>query len=119
MPAWTANNSAYISLVKGKFMHSYTAGLDLQHQELNSELYRIKGDQTKQSALPNSINKLNWQKTRLYTIGNYSYTDEKLTIYLSLPLSINRINYKDDANVLDNSLQKVFFDPNLNLSWQV
>ncbi len=118
LPTWYASNAAYISVVKDKFFQNYTAGFDLQHQQLNSELYRVQNDQTTELIPPNKINDLDWLKTKFYTGGNYNFTNNKVTVILNLPLSFNRINYKDAVNALDQNIQKLFFDPALSFTWQ-
>jgi len=117
LPTWFASNSGYIRFDKGKFTQTYKAGFDWQRQQLNSQLYRVQNNQTTELVSPNSVNSLYWLKTKLYTGGNYSYTGTKITAVLNLPLSFNLVNYKDDTKNLNQSLQKVFFDPSFNFSY--
>ncbi len=118
LPTWYAGNAAFIRFDKDKFTQSYSAGFDLQHQQLNSSLYRVENDQTTEPVTPGKVNDLNWLKTKFYTGGNYTFTNDNITADLNLPLSFNRINYKDGTNALDESLQKLFFDPSLSFIYR-
>lgn len=118
LPSWYTNNYVSFGLVRGKFTQSYRGGFNLQHQLLNSELYRVQNDQTTELISADMTNNLNWLKTKLYTEATYEYSGEKLKATLSLPLSYQNIDYEDQAKNLDKNINKIFLNPALNVKYQ-
>lgn len=118
IPTWNASNYASIVFLKDKFTQAYQAGFDLQHQQLNSELYRVQNNQVKEPVSSNMVNDLDWLKTKFYASGAYSYTSNKITAVLSLPLSFNWIKYEDQISAEGQTLKKLFFDPTLTFAYQ-
>ncbi|RZL39758.1 MAG: hypothetical protein EOO93_31735, partial [Pedobacter sp.] len=104
--------------MKNGFAQTYKTGVNLQQQNLNSELYRIQNDQSSELVSQQTANDLNWFKGRVYADATYEYTNDKLKAGLSLPLSYNHINYSDPVNELDNRLNKLFVNPSLNIKYQ-
>jgi len=118
IPTWYTNNYASFAFVKNKFVQTYKAGFNVQKQQLNSELYRTPNNQQTEPVTGSTVNDLDWLKTKLYTEAGYEYTSDKLKAGLSLPLSYNQINYGDALNQPDNSLNKLFINPALNVKYQ-
>lgn len=118
LPTLYTNNYLSFALVHGKFVQTYKTGFNLQHQELNSELFRLQNNQTTELVSTDMINDLNWNKNKVYVEGGYEYTNDKLKIGLFLPLSYNRISYEDMGKNLDNTLNKVFLNPSFNAKYQ-
>ncbi len=118
MPTWYTNNYASFAFVNNHFVQTYKAGFNVQHQQLNSELYRTQSNQQTELVSGNTVNDLDWLKTKLYTDATYEFTNDKLKAGISLPLSYNQINYSDDVNQLDKNLHKLFINPSLNIKYQ-
>ncbi|WP_316797413.1 TonB-dependent receptor [Pedobacter agri] len=118
LPTWYTNNYLSFAFVKNGFAQTYKTGVNLQQQNLNSELYRIQNDQSSELVSQQTANDLNWFKGRVYADATYEYTNDKLKAGLSLPLSYNHINYSDPVNELDNRLNKLFVNPSLNIRYQ-
>lgn len=119
MPTWYTSNYASISFIKNRFTQNYLAGFDLQHQQLNSNLYRVQNNQDKESVSPSMTNDLNWLKTKFYTTAHYDYTNGKIIATADLPLSFTMINYNEPAKALDQRNRHVFIDPRLYFSYQL
>ncbi len=118
LPTLYTNNYFSFALVNGKFVQTYKTGFNLQHQELNSELYRIQNNQTTELVSANMTNDLNWSKNKVYSEASYEYSNDKLKIGLFLPFSYNMINYDDPGKALDKSLDKFFLNPAFNIKYQ-
>ncbi|MDQ0638862.1 hypothetical protein QF042_002427 [Pedobacter sp. W3I1] len=118
IPTWYTNNYASFAFVKNNFVQTYKAGFNVQQQQLNSELYRTQNNQQTELVSDNAVNDLDWFKTKLYADATYEFTNDKLKAGLSLPLSYNQINYRDELNQLDKSLHKLFLNPSFNLKYQ-
>lgn len=117
VPTWYTNNSAFISFMGDKLTQAYKTGLELQHQQLSTQLYRVQNDNTTELVSPDMVNHLHWLKSKVYTSANYTYTNPWLTVVLNLPLSFNTVNYKDDAFSLNNTGRNLFFDPSFRLTY--
>jgi len=118
LPTWYTNNYVSFAFVKNNFVQTYKAGFNVQQQQLNSALYRTQNNQQTEPVTGNTVNELDWFKTKLYTEATYEYTNDKLKAGLSLPLSYNDIDYSDTANQLHNSLNKLFINPSFNLKYE-
>ncbi|MFC1225984.1 carboxypeptidase regulatory-like domain-containing protein [Pedobacter sp. BG31] len=118
LPTWYTNNYVSFAFVKNNFVQTYKAGFNVQQQQLNSVLYRTQNNQQTEPVTGNTVNELDWFKTKLYTEATYEYTNDKLKAGLSLPLSYNHIDYSDTANQLHNSLNKLFINPSFNLKYE-
>ncbi|WP_293312443.1 TonB-dependent receptor [Pedobacter sp. UBA5917] len=118
IPTWYTNNYASFAFVNGHFVQTYKAGFNIQHQQLNSELYRTQNNQQTELVSGNMVNDLDWLKTKLYTDATYEFTNDNLKAGISLPLSYNLIKYSDDINQLDKNLHKLFLNPSLNIKYQ-
>jgi len=119
LPTWYTNNYVSFAFVKNNFIQTYKAGFNVQQQQLNSELFRTQNNLQTESVTGNTVNNLDWLKTKLYTEATYEYSNDKLKASLSLPLSYNHINYNDALNQLDNSLNKLFINPLFNVKYQI
>jgi hypothetical protein len=118
LPTWYTNNYLSFALVHGKFVQTYKTGFNIQRQELNSALYRIQNNQAVELVSSNMTNDLTWTKNRFYTEGTYEYTNEKLKIGLTVPVSYNHINYEDPGKALAKTLNKFFVNPTFNMKYQ-
>lgn len=118
IPTWYTNNYTSFAFVNNNFVQTYKAGFNVQQQQLNSKLYRTQNNQQTELVSGNTVNDLDWLKTRIYADATYEFTNDKLKVGLSLPLSYNLIKYSDDINQLDKRLNKLFLNPSLNIKYQ-
>ncbi len=118
IPTWYTSNSAFISFVKPGFTQIYRAGFDLQHQQLNTNLYRTQNNGNTELVSADMMNDMTWLKTKFYSSAQYSYTSAKIVAEVSLPLSFNNINYNNKLNNLEQTNQNVFIDPNVRFTYQ-
>ncbi|MGF1924099.1 MAG: carboxypeptidase regulatory-like domain-containing protein [Bacteroidia bacterium] len=118
LPSWYTNNYLSFGLVRGKFTQSYRGGFNLQHQQLNSELFRIQNNQTTELISSDMTNDLSWLKGKAYVDGSYEYAGDRLKTTLSLPLSYQSISYNDETKAVDKRLNKVFLNPALSVKYQ-
>jgi len=118
VPTWYTNNTGYITIVSNQITQVYRSGLELQHQQLNTQLYRVQNNTTTEELVsPTMVNDLDWLKTKLYTTANYTYKNNGLTASVDLPLSLNTLKYSDDAFALNNTTRNIFFDPAVRLNY--
>jgi hypothetical protein len=118
LPTLYTNNYFSFALVNGRFVQTYKTGFNLQHQELNSQLFRIQNNQSTELVSANMTNDLDWSKNKIYSEASYEYSNDKLKLGLFLPFSYNMISYEDPAKGLDKSLDKFFLNPAFNVKYQ-
>ncbi len=118
LPTWFMNNYTTFGFVRRNFIQTYKAGFSVQKQHLDSELYRLQNDQTREIINQSMTNNLDWLKTRFYTDALYEYNSGNFKTSLSLPVSYNLITYKDDSKSLEKQLNKFFLNPSFNLRYQ-
>jgi len=118
LPTWYTNNYTSFGVVNGNFVQTYRMGFNIQHQNLNSQLYRVQNNQTTELISQHMTNDLDWFRTKIYTDASYEYNSGKIKTSLNLPISYNLINYEDPAKNLDKTLNKVFVNPSLNIKYQ-
>jgi hypothetical protein len=66
-----------------------------------------------------SVNHLNWTRTKIYAEADYDLPGTILQAKLSLPVSLQQINYSDSLYMLDKHLTRLYFDPLLRVKYQV
>ena len=118
LPSWYTNNYTSFAFVNNKFTQTYRLGFNVQKQFLHSTLDRIQNDNTIESVGSSTANNLNWLRTKLYTNATFEYNADHFKTSLSLPLSYNSINYEDQEQLLDKSVNKLFLNPSINLKYQ-
>jgi hypothetical protein len=118
LPTLYANNFMSFALVNGRFVQTYKVGFNVQHQKLDTELYRIQNDQTTELVASEMTNDLAWNKNKSYVEAGFEYSNDKIKAGLFLPLSYNNISYQDDTKGLAKKLNKVFLNPSFNLKYQ-
>lgn len=118
LPTLYTNNYTSFGFVNGKFVQTYRVGFNVQQQNLNSELYRVQNNQTTELVSQSMTNDLDWVKTKLYTDASYELNTGKFKTSLNLPISYNLISYNDPAKAFDQSLDRFFLNPSLNLKYQ-
>lgn len=118
LPSWYTNNYMSFGLVRGKFTQSYRTGFNLQHQQLNSELFRIQNNQTTELVSADMTNNLEWIKGKAYVDGSYEYSGEKMKTTLSLPVSYQSISYEDATKNSNKNLSKIFVNPAFSFKYQ-
>jgi hypothetical protein len=89
---FTSNNYIFFSTTKYRLIQNYTAGLDVNIQDLNSSLQVLQDNEYPIHHIPDSLqNDLQWQKYKTYITGNYIYTWKKFRIDASFSASYNHL----------------------------
>lgn len=118
LPTLYTNNFASMAFPKGNFVQTYRAGFLVQHQNLSTNLSKLQSNGTSELAAPNTLNDLNWLRSRLYVENVYEYTTEKITAGVRIPVSYNNISYDDANHQMDKSLERFFVNPSVSLKYQ-
>ena len=66
-----------------------------------------------------AVNHVNWTKKKLYAEAAYDLPGKDLQANLTLPLTLQQINYSDSTYALNKSLTRLYFNPQFKLKYQV
>lgn len=118
VPAWYTNNYISFKIPSNLITQSFRTGFSVQSQNLTSDLSIVQADNTAKLQSDSSINHLNWTRKKLYAEAAYDLPGEILKVNLTLPLSLQQINYSDSLYSLRKSLTRLYFNPQLKVKYQ-
>ena len=119
VPTWYTTNYVSLKIPSNGITQSFKTGFSVQSQTLMSELNaaQVSSKQTPES--DSSTNHVNWTRTKLYAEAAYDLPGTILEANLTLPLSLQQINYSDNKYTLDKQLTHLYFDPRFRVKYQV
>ncbi|NCI45953.1 TonB-dependent receptor [Sediminibacterium soli] len=104
VPTWYTENYLSFGIPGSKLKQRYRVGFNYQQQELNSLLSSEQNSGSKALVADSFINRLEWNRLRVYVQADYSYITDKIVFSLSLPLVYQNIRYtgrKQSGNLRD------------------
>ncbi|MHA3046842.1 carboxypeptidase regulatory-like domain-containing protein [Riemerella anatipestifer] len=111
------NHSASVGFSAGKWTLTPEVGLDINFNQMESELYGINGS----TLFPYNINYQNnmqWNELRPSTKLSANYKGERLNIYLNAPVNFYGISYKDFLrNGRNREINKTVFEPSFFMNY--
>jgi len=119
IPTWFTNNYLSFKIPSNFITQTFKAGFLVQQQTLESDLSAVQLNNSVNMVSDSSINHLNWSRKKVYAGAIYDLPGTILKINLSLPLSLQQINYGDSLYNLNRSLTRVYFNPRLFIKYQV
>lgn len=66
-----------------------------------------------------STNRLHWTRAKIYAEADYDLPGTILQANLSLPVSLQQINYSDYRYTLDKQLARLYFNPQLRVKYKI
>jgi len=117
VPTWYTNNYVSYKIPGSLGTESFRAGFSLQSQSLNSNLVTLQTDHSIHAPSDSAVNRLNWDKRRFYAEAAYDLPGDKLKANLTLPLTLQQINYTDTTYALNRGLTRLYFNPHLQLKY--
>jgi hypothetical protein len=118
VPTWFTNNYLSYKIPADYITQSYKAGFLAQSQKLQSDLNVVQLNNTI-IAPDSSVNRLNWTRTKLFAEAGFDLPGKILKVNLTLPVSLQQINYTDNLYNLNKSLSRLYFNPQLKVKYQV
>ncbi|WP_413670677.1 carboxypeptidase regulatory-like domain-containing protein [Mucilaginibacter sp. Mucisp86] len=118
VPAWYTNNYLSFKIPSSLITQSFRTGFSVQSQNLTSDLSTIQNNNSVNLQSDSSINHLNWTRKKIYTEAAYDLPGDILKVNLTLPLSLQQINYSDSLYSLRKSLTRLYFNPQLKVKYQ-
>lgn len=119
VPTWFTANYISLKIPSGLITQSYKAGFSVQSQRLNSALNVAQVDNKIDQVSDSAINNLRWTKTKIYAEAGYDLPGTILQANLSLPLSLQQLNYSDDRYLLNKQFTRIYCNPLLKIKYQV
>jgi hypothetical protein len=119
VPTWYTNNYLSFKIPGNLVTQSFRAGFSVQSQKLTSNLSVVQNNNSINLEADSAINHLNWMKKKVYTELAYDIPGDKLKANLTLPLTLQQINYSDTTYALNRSLTRLYFNPQFRLKYQV
>jgi hypothetical protein len=119
VPAWYTTDYMSLKIPSNGITQSFKAGFSVQSQTLTSALDVTQVDNKITPESDSSMNHLNWARTKLYVESAYDLPGTILQANLSLPVSLQQINYSDGLYKLDRQQAHLYFDPLLNIKYKV
>ena len=119
VPTWYTNNYFSFKIPGNVVTQSFRAGFSVQSQTLTSNLGVVQNNNQVNLESDSAINHLNWMKKKVYTELAYDIPGDKLKANLTLPLTLQQINYSDTTYALNRSLTRLYFNPQFRMKYQV
>ncbi|MGK6352496.1 carboxypeptidase-like regulatory domain-containing protein [Parapedobacter sp. DT-150] len=114
-PAWFNRASVAYRLPKGRIMQHYRLGVINEWQQLRSALRLAQANGQEIPYVASDDNGLHWDRHQVFVDGTYEYKRGRWESALTLPLAAQRIAYRDDTFALDDSEQRLLFNPSLRV----
>lgn len=119
VPTWYTNNYFSFKIPGNVVTQSFRTGFSVQSQTLTSNLNIVQNNGSVALEGDSTINQLNWMKKKFYTEIAYDIPGDKLKANLTMPLTLQQINYSDTTYALNRSLTRLYFNPQFRMKYQV
>jgi hypothetical protein len=119
VPTWFTTNYLSLKIPSNFITQSFKAGFSVQSQKLRSALDVAQVDNKINQVSDSSMNNLSWIRTKVYAEADYDLPGTILQANLSLPVSLQQLNYSDSRYALNKQLTRVYFNPLLKIKYQV
>lgn len=117
VPTWATNNYLMFTIPGNVITQKYRAGFNIQSQQLNSLLYTVQNDQSTHPALDSASNDLDWTRKKFYAEAGFDIPGKKLKLTVSVPLTLQQTSYKDAIYLLNQSLNRLYVNPQASLKY--
>jgi len=117
VPAWYTNNYLSFKIPSDHITQSFRTGFSVQSQTLTSNLNAVQANSGINAVSDSSMNHLNWTRKKLYAEAAYDLPGNILKVNLTLPVSLQQINYSDSLYALNKSLTRLYFNPQLRIKY--
>lgn len=114
-PTWFNKATLGYRLTRGIIKQNYRIGMLNEFQQLNSQLRVKQLDGSENGYRASADNHLHWNRNQVFVDGSYEYKKGGLEAILSIPLTLQRIAYKDDDFALKENKSQWLANPALRL----
>jgi len=118
IPAWYTNNYLSFKIPSDLITQSFRAGFSVQSQKLTSDLNVVQNNNNVNLESDSALNHVDWTKKKLYAEAAYDLPGKILKVNLTLPVTLQQIDYSDSLYMLTKSLSRLYFNPHLSVKYQ-
>ncbi|MES2004989.1 MAG: carboxypeptidase-like regulatory domain-containing protein [Bacteroidota bacterium] len=93
IPTFYTDNYVSIGRSTAKFQQQYKIGVNYQDQQLNSLLELQQASGNKVSVADSFVNRLHWQRLKVYVQPDFTYTSGRTMLRVSIPVTYQDIRY--------------------------
>jgi hypothetical protein len=119
IPSWYTNNYFSLKIPSNLITQGYKTGFSVQSQTLTSGLNIVQNNNSSNLQSDSALNYVNWTKKKLYAEAAYDLPGTVLKANLTLPVTLQQINYSDSSYALNKRLTRLYFNPQLRVKYQV
>jgi hypothetical protein len=119
VPSWYTNNYFSIKIPSNLITQSFRAGFSVQSQTLTSALNVVQRNGSTNLESDSALDQVNWMRKKYYAEVAYDLPGDNLEANLTLPLTLQQINYSDSTYALNKSLTALYFNPHFRLKYKV
>lgn len=119
VPSWYTNNYFSIKIPSNLITQSFRAGFSVQSQTLTSALNVVQSNGGSKLESDSALNYVRWMRKKYYTEVAYDLPGDDLEANLTIPLTLQQINYSDSIYSLNKSLTQLYFNPRFRLKYKV
>src|SRR5690606_7826847 len=112
---WFNRASLGYRLTRGIIKQSYRIGILNEFQKLNSQLRLKQMDGSGNGYHASADNHLHWNRNQAFVDGSYEYQKGGLEAVLSIPITGQRITYKDDGFAFKENKNQLLVNPALRM----
>ena len=119
VPSWYTNNYFSFKIPSNFITQSFRTGFSVQSQTLTSNLNVVQSNNNTNLESDSALNHVNWMRKKFYAEAAYDLPGDKLKANLTLPLTLQQINYSDSTYALNKNLTRLYFNPQFRAKYQV
>lgn len=116
-PTWLNQASIGYRFPKGRITQNYRVGILNELQKMNSKLRLDQFDGSESTYAKSHDNHLNWNRNEFFIDGTYEYKGGAFESTLTVPLTLQRIGYKDKSFGLDEGENRLLINPSLRVKY--
>lgn len=118
VPSWYTNNYIVFRIPSKWVTQSFRAGFSVQSQMLSSDLNIVQKNGIV-TLKDSTLNHVSWAKQKAYAEASYDLPGSIFKANLTLPLTYQQLNYADNGFKLNQSLRRLYFNPQMNIKYQL
>lgn len=119
VPTFNTTAALGYRIPKGKIQQYYTANFALENQRLSSNIELIREDNVQLPLSDSTINGMNWLRTSSEFNAQYSWSKERFSSNLSLPIAFIHTQFEDPHYQLNNRKNRIQFTPNFRARYRI
>ncbi len=118
IPTWFTKDYISFKFPGNVITQSYKAGISVQSQQLHSALTAVQNSGTEKLVNDTTQNNVQWNREKIYAQADYDMPGQIWKINVSLPLTLQQLDYSDKLFALNKAQTNVYFNPRASVRFQ-